>query len=189
MTFSNHLLLHVLSDHLDFLLTIDQDFLQLYRWFHVESFQLWDLTSPFSDMNFNMEYLVSTTLFNSYFWWLVCIFISQNLCCSLDCCISVLLLVLLGSGWSWVWSFKVFIFFLKWKIYNCIFFQSTAFLKLIPCFLKVPQLTENLLLENENGEFLRIYLLKHYQVIQILFEQICWSFEKLYFLQESVLVR
>ena len=32
------------------------------------------------------------------------------------------------------------------------FFQSTAFLKLIPCFLKIPQLTENLQLGDDNVE-------------------------------------
>ena len=164
MTFSKHLLLHVLSDHLDFLLTIDQDFLQLYRWFHVESFQLWDLTSPFSDMNFNMEYLVSTTFFNSYFWWLVCIFISQNLCCSLDCCISVILLVLLGSGWS----FRVVESFFS-----------------INCFSKV----DTLFFKSATTNWESVTWEWEWWVFEDMSAETLPCSSKLYFLQESILVR
>ena len=83
--------------------------------------------------------------------------------------ISVLLLLLLGSRSSFhIAEFEVskfLFFFLQKKNYNCIF--------LIDCFSKIDTLlfknptAENPQLGNENCEFLRIYLLKHYQVLRI----------------------
>lgn len=46
-----------------FLLTINQGLLQFHCLFHQESFQLWGLLTPFSDMPFNIEYPVTTTSF------------------------------------------------------------------------------------------------------------------------------
>ena len=79
-------------------------------------------------------YAIRPFFFNYLFWWLVCIFISQYLCCLLVFCIPVLLLPLLGSRWSSMLlslKFQSSYFFPSKEIYNCNCFSKvdTVFLK------------------------------------------------------------
>ena len=127
--------------------------------------------SPFSDIPFNMESPVTTSFFFSLFIYSLPIPVLLTFCIS----------ILLGNP-SLLLSlkFQSSYFFIQKKIYNCIFSPSAAFLKLIPSFLKVLQLTENLLLGNKCGEFLRIYLLKHCRFFLNLFSTDLLKFRKIF---------
>ena len=191
---SNHLFLFILADHLEIFKLLIQVFYNCiaHSTFNSNSVRLagsffWCAIQYGVSSLWSSQFLMCHLIWSSQFLIFLCfdgLFVSS---CQIPVlftfCISVLLL-LMGSRWSFLVvgsEVSKFLFFPSKKKSIVEFFSwLTAVLKLIPCVLKVLQLNEIILLWNENGKFLKIYLLKHCQFLRIFFQRICWSF---YFLQ------